>query len=296
MGVFNRVAVALVTPFNALGEVDSKRLQQLVEWHLHEGVEAFLLNSVTAEARSLQSEELQEIISSVMHVAQGRAKVIVALDEGHVGNAVQFIIDAEISGVDAILLSMPDVFLSDTLGAQHYVEYVVNHTNMPIILHVDGMQHSYDYDALDFLPLADLPQVVGVSLSNVDLEFVHNLVNVLPESCAFYSSDEHLLVPYMAMGFAGVFSSVANLYPKVVQQLATLAEQQDYRTLRSQARTVYLLNEALGDVAGIKAALNITGISVGDVRLPLTKKSAELTQYIRSLLEEIESDALFPTD
>ncbi|WP_171014906.1 dihydrodipicolinate synthase family protein [Culicoidibacter larvae] len=296
MGVFNRIAVALVTPFNTLGEVDSKRLQQLVEWHIHEGIETFLLNSITAEARSLQDEELQEVISSVVSVAQGRAKVIVALDEGHVATAAQFIIDAEISGVDAILLSMPDVFLSDASGARQYVEYVVDHTNMPIILHFDGMQHSYDYDALDFLPLVELPRVSGVNVTNVDLEYVNNLVNLLPESCAFYSSDEHLLVPYMAMGFAGVFSSVANLYPKVVQQLASLAEQEDYAALRSQARTIFLLNEALSDVAGIKAALNITGISVGDVRLPLTKKPTEVTRYIKDLLEEIEADALFPTD
>ncbi len=49
--------VALITPMNALGEIDYQGLEKLIEFHLSEGTDGLLVLGTTGESSTLTPEE-----------------------------------------------------------------------------------------------------------------------------------------------------------------------------------------------------------------------------------------------
>lgn len=49
--------VALVTPFDQKGNIDYKRLEELIEFHIQNQTDGFVLLGTTAEAATMSLEE-----------------------------------------------------------------------------------------------------------------------------------------------------------------------------------------------------------------------------------------------
>ena len=58
--------VALVTPFDEEGNVDYKRLRELINWHIHQGTDAILVLGTTGETPALSEQEQDEIVRTAV--------------------------------------------------------------------------------------------------------------------------------------------------------------------------------------------------------------------------------------
>ncbi len=69
--------VALITPMNALGEIDYQGLEKLIEFHLSEGTDGLLvLGTTTGESSTLTPEEEEEILRFTVAKVNKRIPVI----------------------------------------------------------------------------------------------------------------------------------------------------------------------------------------------------------------------------
>src|SRR6266446_5707070 len=72
---FAGVTVALVTPFRE-GAVDFDRLNRLVDWHIEQGTDCLAPVGTTGESPTLDHEEHERVMASVVERARGRIKVM----------------------------------------------------------------------------------------------------------------------------------------------------------------------------------------------------------------------------
>src|SRR3989304_7186251 len=67
--------VALVTPFKN-GEVDYKKLKELVEFHIKNGTNGIVPCGTTGESATLSFEEHERVVGEVVNIVAGRGKVL----------------------------------------------------------------------------------------------------------------------------------------------------------------------------------------------------------------------------
>lgn len=89
-----------------------------------------------------------------------------------------------------------------------------------------------------------------------------------------YSGNDDQIVPVMSLGGSGVISVLANLLPKNIHNITKEMLNGDYTSAKDAQLSYEKLIEKLFTEVNpipVKAALNMMGMDVGPVRLPLTE-------------------------
>src|SRR3954465_2315321 len=85
---FAGLSVALVTPFRD-GEVDFTALRRLVDWHVEQGTNGLVPVGTTGESPTLDHEEHERGIATVVEQAGGRLKVIAGTGSNSTREAIR---------------------------------------------------------------------------------------------------------------------------------------------------------------------------------------------------------------
>ena len=132
------------------------------------------------------------------------------------------------------------------------------------------------------------PRIAGVKAAGTDLDAISRAMRLCPADFSFYSGNDSLTLPLMALGAKGVISVCANLIPEAMSELTRLCLAGDYRDAASLHYEYLELMEALFlDVNPIpvKAAMAAAGLCSGELRLPLTELSGEKRAKRISLMQ-----------
>ena len=60
--IFKGVATALITPMNKDGSVNFKKLEELVNWQINDGIDALVICGTTGEKSTLRYDEHLKVI------------------------------------------------------------------------------------------------------------------------------------------------------------------------------------------------------------------------------------------
>ncbi len=101
------VGTALVTPFNADGNVDVDALRRVVEHQIAGGVELLVPVGTTGESATTTAEEDQLIVRTVVETAAGRARVMAGIGSNNTRVAIENGQRAKDAGADALLAVGP---------------------------------------------------------------------------------------------------------------------------------------------------------------------------------------------
>jgi len=88
----------------------------------------------------------------------------------------------------------------------------------------------------------------------------------------FWSGNDSDSLPMMSLGAKGVISVIANLLPEVTAKICEFALKEDFVSARKvQMEYVQLMEAMFIEVnpIPIKTAMNLVGMDVGELRLPL---------------------------
>jgi 4-hydroxy-tetrahydrodipicolinate synthase len=289
---FRGTGVAMVTPFNARGEVDFPALERLTQ-HLIDGkVDYLVVQGTTGESATLTQAEKQEVLDCVLDVNDGQLPVVL----GHGGNNTQALINGfdhiDLKGVDAILSASPYYNKPTQNGIISHYQALADASPLPIILYNVPGRTASNMTAETTLTLAEHANIIAVKEASGDLDQVGAIIKRKPKDFLVISGDDPLVLPHMAMGGDGVISVIANAYPKHFADLTRACFQGDY----NQARTlhyalvdfIYTLFEE-GNPGGVKAALEIMGVLEAHVRLPLVPVSENLKKKLKEQIDAIQA-------
>ena len=264
--------VALVTPFNASGEVDYEALQRLVEFHVSEGTHGIVAVGTTGESATLSHSEDRDVIRATVDFVAGRIPVIAGAGSNATAEACQLTEAATLAGADAILSVAPYYNKPPQTGLLAHFRAVAKSTDLPVILYNVPGRTVTDISDDTTLELAEVSNIAGIKDATGDLDRAKYLLEHRPEGFAVYSGDDPTAMELCLMGGDGDISVTANVAPRLMASMIEFALAGNLREAEAKNNQLRGLHSELfvePNPIPSKWALSEMGIMGSDCRLPL---------------------------
>jgi len=282
---------AMVTPFDAEGEVDFTRTAELAERLVATGSDGIVVVGTTGESPTLTHREKLDLFRSVVEAVAGRAAVIAGTGTNNTRDSIELTGEAEGTGVDAVILVGPYYNKPSQEGLYRHFSSIAAQTELPVVLYNVPTRTAKNVEIKTVLRLAEIPNVVALKEASGDMRQISELCRLVPDGFAIYSGDDFLTLPMLALGARGVISVVSNLAGRMVTDMIAAFRAGDTARAAALHHALFPLCEACflesGSPSCIKRALEICGFPVGGVRLPLAEASEADTEKIRAVCERM---------
>ena len=153
---------------------------------------------------------------------------------------------------------------------------VADATPLPVLLYDIPPRSVIPIEFETLRVLAAHPNIVGVKDAKGDL---HGGTQLMAETgLVYYSGDDALNLPWLAMGATGFISVISHLAAGQLRDLLSAFASGDLTTARKINVGISPLCNAMSHLGGVtlsKAGLRLQGIEVGDPRLPQVAATAQ---------------------
>jgi len=284
--MFTGMLVALVTPFKN-GQVDYAAIERLVDWHVEQGTDGLAPVGTTGESPTVDVEEHERIIRTVVERAAGRIPVIAGTGANATAEAIHLTRYAKEAGADGSLQVCPYYNKPTQEGLYRHFAAIAEAVDLPMVLYNIPSRTGVSLTPGTIARLARLPQVVGVKEATGSIDQASEILSLC--DLVVLSGDDSLTLPLMAVGAQGVISVVGNLVPKDMKRLTDAMLTGDVATAREAHRRLFPLCRAMfieTNPIPVKTAMKMVGLLESDEkRLPMTDLSAEHAEALREALE-----------
>ena len=275
MAIFEGAGVALVTPMLANGEVNYKKLEEITEMQINGGTDAIVVCGTTGEASTLTHEEHLECISVVAACTKKRIPVIAGTGSNCTQTAIYLSTEAEKRGADGLLVVSPYYNKATQNGLKQHFTAVAKSVDIPVILYNIKGRTGVNISNQTMADLGkEVDNIVAVKEANGDISQVADLMYRTQGDLDVYSGNDDQIVPLLSLGGKGVISVLSNVLPKETHDIVDLYLKGEVEKSRDlQIKLIPLINALFSEVNPIpvKKAMNLMGLEVGPLRLPLTE-------------------------
>jgi 4-hydroxy-tetrahydrodipicolinate synthase len=270
------ILTAMVTPFDSKGDLDEDAAARLVRHLLENGSDGLVLAGSTGEGATMTDEEKVRLWE--IGVAEsGDAPVIAGTGTYDTRHSVELTERAHEAGVDAMLVVTPYYVRPNRRGIKAHYEAVAAATDRPIVAYNIPSRTATDMpnDLLAELA-ADIDNVTAVKQARYE-----DLAPI--DGMDLLAGNDDVLARVMDMGGAGGICVASNL---IGTEMRRVIDEPDQRQeIEDGLRDLYKALFVTTNPIPVKAAMNMIGLDVGPVRLPLVEASDEERAVIREALE-----------
>ncbi|GAE34649.1 4-hydroxy-tetrahydrodipicolinate synthase [Halalkalibacter akibai] len=284
---FGRILTAMVTPFNQHGQLDVEATKDLVRHLMANGTEALVVAGTTGESPTLSTEEKLMLFKTVVETVNGQIPVIAGTGSNNTQASIELTKQAEQIGVDAIMLVVPYYNKPCQEGMYAHFSAIANTTKLPVMLYNIPGRSAVNMTPDTTLRLAQIPNIVSTKEASGDLEAIASIIEHAPEGFSVYSGDDSLTLPILAIGGTGVVSVASHIVGNEMQQMVrnyqggqVTAAAMQHRQLLPVMKTLFIAPNP----TAVKAALEMKGVTVGSVRLPLIPLTAEQQAELQTVV------------
>ncbi|REB07106.1 4-hydroxy-tetrahydrodipicolinate synthase [Sporosarcina sp. BI001-red] len=289
---FGQLITAMVTPFDEQGEIDFIATRNLINHLLESGSDGLVVAGTTGESPTLTFEEKVNLFEFTVQVVAGRVPVIAGTGSNNTRESVQLTQKAEAAGVDGIMLVVPYYNKPSQEGMYQHFSVIAESTSLPIMLYNIPGRSSVNMSPETIIRLADIPNIVAVKEASGNLDAMSDIIENTPSNFALYSGDDGLTLPVLSIGGAGVVSVSAHI---IGSEMKTMIGHFNSGRIREAAtmhrRMLPIMKElfAAPNPSPVKAALNLEGVSVGGVRLPMLPLTDPQLNSLNRILHQQET-------
>ncbi|WP_352417914.1 4-hydroxy-tetrahydrodipicolinate synthase [Proteiniborus sp.] len=287
MFLFKGSGVAIITPFKN-NQVDFDKLEKLLEWHIKEQTDAIIICGTTGEASTMSDKERLKTIKFTVDKVNKRIPVIAGTGSNNTQHTIEMSKNAESAGVDGLLIVNPYYNKTTQRGLIAHYNTIADNVNIPIIVYNVPGRTGLNITPNTLAELSKHPNIRGVKEASGNISQVAEIARLCPDDFAIYSGNDDMIVPLLSLGGIGVISVVANILPKdthdmVFYYLEKNLEKSRYLQLKMKPLIDALFIET--NPIPIKKAMNLLGMDVGDLRLPLVEMSDENAKILKKELK-----------
>ncbi len=293
---FGQLLTAMVTPFDQNGEVDFNATRNLVDYLIENGTDGIVVAGTTGESPTLSSEEKVALFQFVVNVVNGRVPVIAGTGSNNTRASISLTKQAEEAGVDGIMLVAPYYNKPSQEGMYQHFKAIAESTSLPIMIYNIPGRCAVNISAETIVRLSQLPNIVAVKEASGNLDAMAEIISQTPSDFSLYSGDDGLTLPVLAIGGTGVVSVASHVIGNEMKDMIQLFKNGQVQEAASAHRRLLPIMKALftaPNPAPVKAALNINGVNVGGLRLPLLPLSDEEKSALQAVLPAKKIKAIF---
>lgn len=275
--MFSGSGVAIITPFKN-DRVDYEKLRELLEWQIANETDAIIICGTTGESATMSDAERKSVIKFTVEVVNKRIPVIAGSGSNNAAYAVELSQYCESVGVDGLLVVTPYYNKATEKGLLNYYELIASHVNLPIILYNVPGRTGVNLTPKVVAKLAKISNIIGIKEASGDISQVAEIARLCGTDFSIYSGNDDIIIPVLSLGGKGVISVLANILPKITHDLVSSYLEGEVSKARDLQLSVNGLVHTLFievNPIPVKTAMNLMGMNVGNLRLPLTEMAAE---------------------
>ncbi|EKN65662.1 dihydrodipicolinate synthase [Neobacillus bataviensis LMG 21833] len=287
---FGRVSTAMVTPFDKKGHIDFAKTTQLVNYLIENGTDSLVIAGTTGESPTLSKEEKLALFDHVVKAVKKRIPVIAGTGSNNTYASVELTKKAEQLGVDAIMVVAPYYNKPSQEGLYQHFKAVAEATTLPVMVYNIPGRSVVNILPETIIRLSHVPNIVAVKEASGDLNAMTHIIANTAEDFVLYSGDDALTIPVLAIGGAGVVSVASHVIGNEMQEMVKAffeGENSKAATIHQHLLPIMQGLFAAPSPAPVKTALQVKGLDVGSVRLPLVGLTEQERATLISLLKNM---------
>ncbi|MYL63810.1 4-hydroxy-tetrahydrodipicolinate synthase [Bacillus hwajinpoensis] len=286
---FGKVLTAMVTPFDRKGYVDFAKTEQLINYLINNGTDGLVVAGTTGESPTLSSEEKVALFKHSVKVADGRVPIIAGTGSNNTHASIELTKKAEAVGVDAIMIVAPYYSKPGQKGLYEHFKAIAESTKLPVMIYNIPGRSVVNMSADTIVELSKISNIVSVKEASGDLDQITDIITRTEASFSVYSGDDGLTLPILSVGGNGVISVASHVLGNEMQQMVSAYESGEVKEAASiHQRILPIMNELFKapSPSPVKTALQLKGMDVGSVRLPMVPLTAEERSSLAAALNK----------
>ena len=289
MSIFRGAGVAIVTPMKDNKEVNYAKLEELIDFQVENGTDSIIICGTTGEASTLTHEEHLECIKVAVSRTAGRIPVVAGTGSNCTETAIFLSVEAQKYGADGLLVVSPYYNKATQAGLVEHFTDIAKATDIPMIMYNVPSRTGCNILPATAVKLAkSVDTIVAIKEASGSISQVAQLASLAEGAIDIYSGNDDQIVPLLSLGGVGVISVISNILPKDTHDMVESYLAGDVkRSMELQLRAIPLIDELFCEVNPIpvKKAMNLMGLEVGPLRMPLTEMEPANAER---LLEELK--------
>lgn len=270
------VLTAMVTPFGPDGSLDLVGAKKVAKYLVDSGCDGLVVSGTTGESPTTTDDEKIALLEAVLEEVGDRARIIAGAGSYDTAHSVHLAKASAAAGAHGLLVVTPYYSKPPQSGLVAHFSAVADATELPNILYDIPPRSAVAIEWDTIRALASHPNIVAVKDAKGDL---NGGAAIMAETgLAYYSGDDTLNLPWLAMGAIGFVSVWGHVAAGQLRNMLSAFNSGDIATARKIHVGLNPLGDAqnrLGGVTMSKEALRLLDIEAGDPRLPQVPATAD---------------------
>jgi len=287
--IFTGAATAVVTPFRGYS-IDYDKMAELIELQHKGGVSALIVCGTTGENATLPITEHEKLVDFCVKQTAGRMKIVAGVGSNDTMTSVHLAESAKASGADGILMVTPYYNKTTQRGLVQHFSTVADRVDIPMILYNIPGRTGIGLTADTYKILSKHPNINGIKEASGDFSLFSRTRALCGDDLFIWSGNDDNTIPMMSMGALGVISVASNIVPQVVTDLCKFCLDGDFKSATELYFKYADLFEKLFievNPIPVKTAMNLLGMDVGDLRLPLCDMAPDNLDKLKKSLTNV---------
>ncbi|ALF12040.1 4-hydroxy-tetrahydrodipicolinate synthase [Parageobacillus thermoglucosidasius] len=287
---FGKIVTAMVTPFDRKGNVDFAKTTKLIDYLLENGTDSLVVAGTTGESPTLTAEEKIALFRHVVSVVNGRVPVIAGTGSNNTRASIELTKKAEEIGVDAVMLVAPYYNKPNQEGLYQHFKAIAESTSLPVMLYNIPGRSVVNIAVDTIVRLSEIPNIVAVKDASGNLDAMTEIIARTRDDFLLYSGDDSITLPVLSIGGAGVVSVASHIIGNEMQQMIAAFEAGEIAKAAKLHQKLLPIMKGLFAAPSpvpVKTALQLKGLDVGSVRLPLVPLTEQERIELMNLLNTL---------
>lgn len=287
--IFTGASTAIVTPFKG-NTIDYNKMSELIEMQVAGGISAIIVCGTTGENATQPIAEHEELVDFCVKKVAGRMKVVAGVGSNDTMTSVALATSAKASGADGILMVTPYYNKTSQRGLVQHFTTVADRIDIPMILYNVPSRTGIGFTADTYKILSKHPNINGIKEASGNFTLFSRTRALVGDDLNIWSGNDDNTIPMMAMGAKGVISVASNIVPQVLTNICDLCLKNDFKT----ACDIYYKYADLFatlfievNPIPIKTAMNLIGMDVGNLRLPLYEMEPDNVEKLKKSMTNV---------
>lgn len=286
--IFTGANVAIITPMTATG-VNYPEFKRIIDDQINRGIDSITICGTTGEGSTLTDKEHKDTIQFCIDYVNGRVPVIAGTGSNDTRYAVELGKFASQAGADGLLTVTPYYNKTTQQGLIKHFYTLADATTTPIVVYNVPSRTGMTIKPETYFELSKHPNINGAKEASGDFSLLAEAMRLCGDELNFWSGNDDMIVPLMAMGGKGVISVLANVAPDIAHGIAQKCLDGQYAEAREmQIKYLDLINALFLEVNPIpvKMAMRFLGWDVGELRMPLCDMTDAHVAHLKAAMTE----------
>lgn len=269
---FGPIITAMVTPFDANGDLNIKQAVELMDYLIQNKTTTILLTGTTGESPTLTHSEEYELYKIAVKYFKGKVQLMAGTGSNCTKTAIESTNMAHELGIDSVLQVVPYYNKPCQHGIYNHFRAIADATPLPIMIYNIPGRTGVNMTTETVTRCATLPTVVALKEAAASLDQFISFRQHTPIDFQIYCGDDSLTHDFMHNGANGVVSVAAHICGRQIQEMITAIQSGNgllAKKLNEQLMPVFDALFITSNPIPVKAALKLIGFNCGTTRPPL---------------------------